>query len=280
MKLRSIKNIISRDKYATSIYDLSDKQTPLDLIYSNFKGSAALVPLNRCRSHMLGFTTGGNPFVSSLKEYVQNKTQYFGSILEEYYDNYCPNSMQAVLNSDNESLNTYHPMATVLPWGISTPESKLARICVDVTADKLLSKEANKLGLSAKDNYGWQFFGPVSPDLGQQEYQRLVAVYNSVIKHGYRPERYGYIHGQFLVSEDDWVWVNIGGKHRFSTLAALGFKDIPVALNSRSSALFIRRSEADHWPNVKNGLFTKLDALDIFDRIMKGTSYSSLLTDK
>jgi len=277
VNIRSIKNLFSRDKYATSIYDLSSQNTPLDLIYSNFKGKAALVPIDRCRSHMLGYVISGNPFIEALKMYSNNGCGYSGSILEHYYRDFCPASMKSVLNSDNLSLNKYHPMATVLPWGITTPEEKLPKVCVNQNAEKLLSSEAKKLGLHEKDNFGWQFFGPVSDNLGLLEYQRLISVFNSIKNDGYHPENHGYIHGQFLISEDSWVWVNIGGKHRFASLAALNFKAIPVALSSRSSALYIRRIDVDCWPNVKNGLFAKEDALNIFDRIMNGTTYTSLI---
>lgn len=280
MKFRSIKNLFSRKKYATSIYDLSNENTPLDLIYSNFQGKAALVPLERCRSHMLGFTVKENPFIETLKTYSKSKGGYAGSLLEDYYNNFCPNSMRIVLNSDDSSLNKYHPMATVMPWGIATPEQKLPKVCVDPNATKLFSSEAKKLGLSEKDNYGWQFFGPVSKDLGLLEYQRLTSVFNSIKDSGYLPEQHGFIHGQFLVSDNNWVWINIGGKHRFASLAALNFTNIPVALNSRSSALFIRRIDVDYWPNVKNGLFSRTDALNIFDRLMSGNIHTPLRSNK
>lgn len=273
MNFKKIKNIISRQKYSTSIYDLSGNKHPQDLIYEAFTGSAALVPLNKCRSNMLGYTASGNPFVKTLKTYSNTKSDYSGSLLEEYYEQYHPSSMREVLGSDNINLEKYHPMATVMPWSTSTPDEKLLRACVDINAPNILSREAHKLGLSEKDSYGWQYFGPVSDNLGKLEYNRLISVYNAIKKNGYNPNQYGYIHGQFLVDHQDWVWVNIGGKHRFATLAALEFKAIPVALRSRSSALFIHRSDADYWPNVKNGLFSKHDALKIFDRIMAGTSY-------
>lgn len=280
MKLRSIKNLFSRDKYATAIYDLSNQNTPLDLVYSNFQGGLALVPAERCRSHILGFTIEGNPFVQMLKEYAESKSGYYGSTLERYYNEYCPTSMQSVLNSVNPALSKYHPMATVLPWSTSTPEDKLPITCVDVSATNLLSKEAYKLGLSEQDSFGWQFFGPVSDSVGLQEYQRLVTVYNSIQSNGYQPERHGHMSGHFLISDNDWAWVNFGGKHRFASLAALEFKSIPVALKSKLSGLFIRRVDVDCWPNVKNGLFTRDDALDIFDRALKGNSYCSLINNK
>lgn len=276
MNFKKIKNIIARQKYLTSVYNLTSSKHPQDLVYEGFSGSAALVPIEKCRSNMLGYTTNGNPFVKTLKAYSDKESGYSGSLLEAYYEQFCPISMRAVLESDNINLEKYHPMATVMPWSTATPDEKFLRACIDVNAPNILSREAHKLGLSTKDSFGWQYFGPISENLGQLEYERLISVYKTIKENGYHPNQYGYIHGQFLVNDKDWVWVNIGGKHRFATLAALEFKTIPIALRSRSSALFIHRSEAEYWPNVKNGLFTKQDALDIFDRIMAGSSYYSL----
>jgi hypothetical protein len=250
------------------------------MIYDSFEGSAALIPMENCRSNMLGFTPAGNPFVETLIDYSAKKSHYSGSKLENYYKHFCPSSMKIVLDSNNPILEKYHPMATVMPWSTSTPEEKFLRACVDVNAPNILSNEAQKLGLTAEKDYGWQYFGPVSEELGKAEYTRLISVYETILKNDYKPERYGYIHGQFLIHDQKWVWVNIGGKHRFATLAALGFTAIPIALRSRSSALYINRSDVDYWPNVKNGLFTKADALNIFDRLMHGTSYTSLMNSK
>lgn len=280
MSYSSIKKKFFRNKYATSSYNLCHQQDPLDLLYSNFEGGVAIVPIERCRSHMLGFTANANPFIKMLQEYAENKSDYSGSILERYYNEFCPTSMQAVLKSNNTYLSKYHPMATVLPWSTSTPEAKLTSSCVDENAHKILSKEAYKLGLSEKDNYGWQFFGPVSKSLGLQEYLRLITVYTSIKNNGYRPEKHGNINGYFLISDNDWVWVNFGGKHRFASLVALKFKNIQVALKSKSCELLIRRTDVDYWPNVKNGLFSKPDALNIFDQILKGNSYHSLMNPK
>jgi hypothetical protein len=275
VNFEKIKHILINKKYLTQTYDLSGNNHPLDLIYDDFKGLAANIPIERCRSNMLGYKHSGNPFVNTLVNYSHTGSDYSGSPLESFYKEYCPTSMKTVLNSNNSILEKYHPMATVMPWSTSTPERKILSTCVDIDAPNVFSKEAFKLGLPTKNNYGWQYFGPVSQDLGELEYKRLTSVYNAIKKDGYHPDKYGYIHGQFLISDQDWVWVNIGGKHRFASLAALNVKTIPVALRSRSSALFIHRSDVDYWPNVKNGLFEKQDALDIFDSIISGKNYYS-----
>ena len=274
MNFQKIKNILARQKYLTTVYDLSHGKHPLDLVYEDFKGAAALVPMEKCRSNMIGYTASNHPFVKTLEEYSENNTDFSNSILDSYYKHCCPDSMRTVLNSDNVNLEKYHPMATVMPWSTSTPEEKFLSACIDTKAHNILSREAFKLGLSTKDSFGWQYFGPVSKNVGELEFNRLVSVYNAIKKNGFHPNQHGYIHGQFLVSDQDWVWINIGGKHRFSTLAALNFKAIPVALKSRSSALFIHRADVEYWPNVKNGLFKKQDALNIFDRIQAGTCYN------
>jgi hypothetical protein len=168
-------------------------------------------------------------------------------------------------------------MATVMPWSYSSPEQRMARFCIEGSHSRLLSTEAQKHGLNPAENYGCQFFGPISTDHGELEFLRLTSVNNKIIKEGYAPSKHGHIHGEFLIDGNDWIWIAIGGKHRFSVLSALDVDTIPVAKLSRWATLFVRRSEVEFWPNVRSGLFTVEEALSIFDRIMKGAKISDFL---
>jgi hypothetical protein len=132
-------------------------------------------------------------------------------------------------------------------------------------------------GLNADENFGCQFFGPLSSDHGELEFKRLTSVNNNIVKDGYMPSKHGHLHGEFLINGDEWVWIAIGGKHRFSVLSALDLDAIPVAKLSRWATLFVRRSEVNYWPNVRNGIFSIEEALSIFDRIMIGTKISDYL---
>jgi hypothetical protein len=69
VNFKKIKNIIARQKYLTSVYNLASSKYPQDLVYEGFSGSAALVPIEKCRSNILGYTVNGNPFVKTLEAY-------------------------------------------------------------------------------------------------------------------------------------------------------------------------------------------------------------------
>jgi hypothetical protein len=134
----------------------------------------------------------------------------------------------------------------------------------------LFGVEAYKLGVKPEGNFGWQYFGPVSDSVGLLEFSRLKSVYESINEKGYCPPAKSHIHGEFLISDDDWVWVNLGGKHRCAALIAMNYSEIPVRVRGKYGAAFVRRCEVDYWPNVLNGLFSRDQALQFFDKMILG----------
>lgn len=273
-----LKKIFSKKKNHSAAYDLSrEGGHPLDIEYSGFKGDVLNVPLSKCRSYILGYLPQEHPFCETLKQYNIQNHDYQGSELFKYYEKFQPKTIADVLKITSNKLSQYPAMATVMPWSYSTPEERMARFCVVGSDSQLLSKEACKHGLNAADNYGCQFFGPISKEHGELEFERLTSVNNKILKEGYLPGEHGHLHGEFLIDGDSWVWIAIGGKHRFSVLSALNFETIPVAKMSRWATLYVRRTEVEYWPNVRNGLFTTKEALSIFDRIMGGEKVSGYL---
>lgn len=250
---------------------------PLDIEYSGFDGEVIDIPLNRCRSYLLGYLPQEHPFCATLKQYNTHKHAYKNSMLFQYYEEFQPKTMADVLKVESKKLQEYPAMATVMPWSYSNPRQRMDRFCVEGSQSRLLAKEAYQLGLKPSENFGCQFFGPVSSDHGELEFTRLTSVNNNIVKNGYVPSKHGHLHGEFLIDGDSWVWLAIGGKHRFSVLSALEFDTIPVARLSRWAALFVRRSEVSYWPNVRNGLFSIEEALSVFDRLMKGAKVSDYL---
>jgi len=161
------------------------------------------------------------------------------------------------------------PMAAVMPWWSMNPERRLQQVAIE-TDGGFIGKEAIKLGASVADDFGWQYFGPVSPAVGQMEFDRQRAVFHSINRNGYKPTSYLHVHGEFLVHGGDWVWVNLGGKHRLNALVAMGSQEVIVSAKRKYGPEFVRREEAELWPNVQNGWFTREEALRLFDRIMQG----------
>lgn len=273
-----LKKIFSKKKIHTACYDLVGATShPLDIEYSGFNGGVINVPLSKCRSYILGYLPHEHPFCQTLEQYNRQQHAYQGSILSKYYDDFQPHTIADVLKISSKKLAQYPAMATVMPWSYSSPEERMERFCVVGNDSRLLSKEAFKHGLSVANNFGCQFFGPISKEHGELEFERLTAVNNKIVKEGYLPGEHGHLHGEFLIDGDNWVWIAIGGKHRFSVLSALNFEVIPVSRTSRWANLYIRRREVEHWPNVRNGLFTVAEALSVFDRIMSGEKISSYI---
>lgn len=273
MGIRSLaRRILKSAEGDSSVYDLTkDEVTPCDAYYDGFSSGVLNVPVNRCRGYLLGFKANAHPFVKALK--ADDEDPGSGrDLLSSYYHSYQPKTMADALRIDSSKLRSYHSMQTVMPWAFSTPEERGRRFIANPNSNKPLAKEAVQHGLDPLSDYGCQFFGPVSEAHAEMEYQRLFSVYESIRKKGYKPKQGDHLHGEFLVDGDNWVWIAIGGKHRFASLVATGANVIPVAAKARWSALIIRRSEVDHWPNVKNGLFTRTEALQVFDNMISGVS--------
>jgi len=256
--------------------------SPLDAYYDAFSGGQFEIPVSRCRSSLLGFKPDQSPFFNTLKAYERGRTSFQQSPLATYYRQFQPKTMADVLGFKSETLDRFHAMATVMPWSHVHPHQRFERFCVNSSdpGGLFLSKEGAQHGLQPGKDYGCQFFGPVSDAHGELEFQRLISVYERISEDGFQPQQFGYIHGEFLIDGNNWVWIAIGGKHRFAVLSALGFERIPIANRARWSAMFVRRSEVDFWPNVRNGLFSRDEALDVFDRFMVGVDgYGSLYSN-
>lgn len=275
-----LKKLFKKKEKESPAFDLvSAGAHPLDVEYSGFSGKVLNIPLANCRSYLLGLLPQEHPFCTTLKAYNTQPHTYQNSLLAKYYDEFQPQTMADVLKLASAKLSQYPAMATVMPWSYSTPEQRVKRFCVEGSESRLLAKEAFQHGLNPAENFGCQFFGPVSDDHSKLEFERLTAVNTNIVKNGYLPTEHGHLHGEFLIDGSQWVWVAIGGKHRFSVLSALDYPVIPVAKTSRWASLYVRRSEVDYWPNVRNGLFSVEEALSVFDRIMIGETVSSYLQE-
>ncbi|CAA0102437.1 Uncharacterised protein [Zhongshania aliphaticivorans] len=261
-----------RRKQSTEI-DLATK-SPAE--YQNLKNSTNkpdvfLVPRDKTRSSLLGLHPKNNPFVQTLREFDQGHQHFAGSAMERHYTSFQPQSMAVVLGLADSESSKLHPDAAVLPWWAAADQSNWRNM--DAQQRRLRYKYPKRYGLDANVDYGCQFYGPVSKGVGELEYQRHVKTHQLILKNGYLPYMHGHLTGQFLVSENDWVWVCHKGNHRYVSLLALGLERIPVVFNSKpGSSVVVQRNDVSHWPNVTNGLFSEDEALQVFDRFISTTN--------
>lgn len=240
---------------------------PVELSYRISGPWVTSIPASHYRSNLLGFRTESNPFIKTL---LSGKQTFSQSYLRHFYEQFQPETIGDVLNISTSKAASYPAMSTVMPWWTKEPNARLVQVCVSTDRKPYLGKEAYHLGADEGSDFGWHHFGPVSSGVGEMEFDRQYSVFNSIRTHGYQPTSPLHIHGEFLIHGADWVWINIGGKHRFNALVALDHDIITVSVKNKYGPAFVRRDEVDFWPNVINGWFDREEALQIFDQLMLG----------
>jgi hypothetical protein len=113
--------------------------------------------------------------------------------------------------------------------------------------------------------HGVSFYGPVTEEKIELEYERLDSVLRSIRIRGYRPKPGSGIRGHFMKFGGQYRFFVRGGKHRSAVLAFLGRDVIPVRFCPDWPRL-VDHEWADQWPLVRDGLVLKKDAQAAFRR--------------
>jgi hypothetical protein len=229
------------------------------------------VPLDRCRSREFHLGPDSqHPFVRCVKEIASGiSCVEEGSLVRHYAHNAHISRLRSTAEllglKDAPGLGRLSSLfAVVKPWEYGDPLkfSSVRQLSAEVESRDHGTK------LDVDSNNG-------SPGMWKatMNFQRLVKVYHSIQQNGYRRHSGldGDIEGYILINERDWCFVVGCGHHRAATLAALGYETIPVrVMNHRRTS--VRRAEVDSWPHVRSGLYTREQALGVFDQIFSGNS--------
>lgn len=190
----------------------------------------------------------------------QERYNIIYSILEKYYELVAPATAGDLAGvSKTSSLFNYPSSAFIMPWDKFTPEEQQERL------KKFTIRENAPYDTDANIKHGWTWVGPCHNKKCTIEATRLTKLLKSVLTDGYQRHDGGDgdIRAIILINEaNDWVWLSTGGQHRASVLSALEHDSFPIRVHNA-----IRREEAQHWPNVVNGLYSLEDALKVFDNI-------------
>lgn len=255
-------------------------QEPIEACYrSHGKSFLFDVPLERCRilsaSAFSCARDSGNPFIDTLRLHAAGQSDRFtGSPLEAYYQSWQPRSAAEVLGLDESAGG---PLACAPPLGFTFPWSALG---IDESLahwESIIEADNREHGLKSTASLGWKAWGPVDASVGEMEFRRLLAVYDSIAANGYKRNASwgGDVGGLALVNEaSDFRVLVSAGHHRVAAVAALDYQTVPI----RFVNALIRRSEISYWPGVRSGLFSRTQAEAVFDRIFEGcqpSGYSS-----
>jgi hypothetical protein len=213
------------------------------------------VPLSRCRG--LGMRPGNlgsrqNPFAIAIEDAVHSGHEaYLENALAAYYRRIQHPTAAEVLGLDGSSRMAAFPAwGAVVPWQRRTPAEQLAMY-------------------SSKAEWEACTHGPVSGTKGAQEMTRLLNVYRSIEQRGFTREL-GDVRGCLLLAEDDWACQILDGLHRVAALLVLGKTHVPILIINEGDRGPVRRADVDAWPHVRSGLVSRIEALQVFDTLLKG----------
>lgn len=251
---------------------------PIEAMYrANGQPFVINVPLERCRSlGHLAFPCvpdSGHPLIATIEAFLAGELNLESTPLFHFYQHWTPTNAAEMLGipvkSASQELRNTPPYGDVPPWGHVTVRDFIQ------SRQTLTRRENLSWGLDAGVEDGTIGYGPMSYAKAQVEFLRLKSVTNSLLKSGNLcgDQGHGFITGYLLVDRNDWVVSIKHGQHRIAALAALGYSTTPVMIGTHSNRwpqLAVRRSDAASWPNVRTGLFTLEQAVDVFDRLIEG----------
>ncbi|WP_416137157.1 hypothetical protein ACM26W_11640 [Halomonas sp. HK25] len=258
------------------VFDLSRNEVkhPVEAIYkANGNPCYVKVPLSRIVSFEYAAfplsIEAGHPFLVTLKEYESNpKLTAENSLLGKYYQLFQPANASDVMGLASPScrdLKVLPAWASPPLWSLKTPEEYLDYIKI------LFQKEDVSQGVSIGKFMGGSTFGPVEPRKLRLEYARLIGVYESIKKSGYRFDASECVTGTVWVDDGRWVVSVSSGQHRIASLAALGYEHVIVELQSHKALGGVMcKSCCEYFPTVINGIHNVKEAQKIFDRIIRG----------
>jgi hypothetical protein len=227
--------------------------------------AAFLCPLDHCRC-IMGFGYGPSrwhPMSAAVEEYRRGEARtYENSVLRKFYDAWQPSHAAEVVVGFHDvpkRLRSYRPYAFFPPWDPSTPEERMARVEWWYRRDAREHGHA-ELDLNAD---GHQAYGPVSEPKGRFEFDRCVALHASMTESGYDRRR-GDVKVDVLKRGAEMIFIIAGGRHRRAVMTALGHRTVPTI---PQSPMIIDTSHVDHWPQVRQGLWRREDALRYVDHL-------------
>lgn len=242
---------------------------PRQLPYCEGRPLLVNAPITLGRIRHLPLSGPNNPFAYAVSVARDRPDSYvtIHSILRTYYALVQPGSALDWLGLDEDDarpLRGVPAWAAPEPWKAATVDQKRTSL------QQVAMQESRKAGRALDMSHGDKAFGPVTDHKLSVEATRLHNVFLSIQQNGWR--RHGGFDGDieavvFIPNESSWVWQVTRGLHRAAVLSGLGWPTATIRVRS-----LVRRCDADIWPNVLSGTYTKRGAETMFDRVFAGES--------
>lgn len=222
-------------------------------------------PLESCVwPNGLGFgKEGWNHISAVLDRFAQGLDRgYEGSVLKKYYEVWKPsNALDALLLQDMKGFLDNKPdYLLLLPWHSCSVGEKKRRV------QRISSHESKRFGYPELGiEHGYKLHGPVDKRKGEMEYDRSVAIYESLQRKGY-DRNHGDVRIWVLKRGSEYLYVNVGGMHRVAAMSALGYQHVPASF---MCSKVIDVKDLSKWPQVAKGIWSKENAKKYIDHLFE-----------
>jgi hypothetical protein len=220
--------------------------------------------------HHFGLSPDGcHPFVRAILAATRRSgdpQRVIGDVLAAYYAQVTPGNAADWLDLPRAkappSLLWSPPWAATMPWQAQSPaEWRAAR-------EKGVPNE-NRIAAGEELTIleGWHACGPVSARKAAIEARRLGILLASLREHGLRRHggRDGDIDAVLLRGSAGQRWWINSGHHRAAVMSALGYETAPIRIRA-----VVDVRQADAWPQVISGLFTRDQAVSLVEGLISG----------
>lgn len=211
------------------------------------------------------YATGGwSPGLALLEEYDRNPSlRYKDSILHRLYERFTPATVQEAIFDRFEE-----PLTPLDRLPATHSVLKSLWMLDRRTVDRLGSRVPHR---PVFDGHS-RFMGPKSIAEGTMHFERFLAVYESVRKHGYQPARFGggTAEGFFLVRDGDYRFVASRINHRVPALRHLGVRRIVARPLVRHPPV-VDEEHLHRWSTDHGGPYPMPVVRRLFDQMFTST---------
>jgi hypothetical protein len=135
------------------------------------------------------------------------------------------------------------------------------------------SPENMKIGVSLQPEipeWDSHAFGPLARETGLEEIKRISKLLVKISNDGYSPEVNldGFIRGYVLRKGAESRFAVTAGQHRLAILSVLEYENFTVKFQPGFERV-VDVGEVELWPLVKNGVYTKQQAINIFNGVFE-----------
>jgi len=216
----------------------------------------------------------GNPFVDTISLYLENDcVTYDRSPLKIHFDLVRPQtvaeSMGLPQTTSLHPLLSLPPELSFRPWA-RPPYEYQAHLR---ERRQLIREENRERGADLDASHGHYAWGPVSPEKGALEFAALTRLAENMRRNGvkrFNGEDPLRVH--ILRSGGEMRAICHMGNHRLAAMTALGEESVLVWPHPT----IIDRRDVEMWLGVVQGVFTREQALTVFDQFFNGRSIADI----